>query len=976
MHQHHRPPPVTASPANSPRTNPTRTNNPREGELRARPERGSSSEQGTEAGEMSDALMRSQENTGQAKDATAKLSQVIQNYFTKAALIILHSRVSLPPAYAKGSTTKRVNKWFNVELDETEITREALRTWKSSDAVDHRPPVMVIEMFISTEDLTNNQCLAIIDERGKRWDVEEALTPSSGSSEGGGSCASRLEVILERWQIQLGEPPREVFKDLAAILPRIYKNSIVLFRSLFASAKILPAGKLAKKVFKSRQTQNSPKIKYRIIEGSHFNRPSKIDPLLVPLYPRDGRRGTKEDAVDHLAFDPIESPAGHFFIQVTYRSNCNFSIDESESLLSSRFMGMDEQFFEPSLGREHGMDQLEKEYRTRRTEVGSLPQSRRDVVEHPAQGQAYGSLSTFHQIGPPTGSSPLSALRAARDRTPQSPSETPPSRLPPNHRSSQGSRSSLRSSDGSSGVVRRPSVSFMPFKTPSLSASPLQGEQMATNLARGSLGKVSALGALVEARNPSTLGPHGPVPARGSSAIGEHAPQPSASNSPKPSISRYSSSFGHRKSRSSAGGSSRTDEDNNSSGRASMSSSTAHPGSGIMAEGGGASSGSIPTDDDNISEFLKMLDQKKDLRSFRASSDQAAVEASTRKTNTALNKYQRMRDSNIALSESMSSSLMLHRSSSSSSRQLSSVPPMIAGTSISTSSSPGKPISPHTPHTPAIPSRLSANSIIEYPHRRPSGENALEEEDRNDRSREISSWDPSTGAIDIPTSPRPFHPSYRRSSSAAHQQSRNMPIDYDLGDILPFAMRSASLGADADERSQLSLSALIGLQEGSAIANPSVEQEEQPYGPLPVSGDGGSGLPMTGQQSTSYEGREDLSSQPYRGGSYRPRIGRVGGRGHTPPHGSISSLDRGSGSGSSDQRGGRYSFTRPASTFEEEEPLLFAMSDFRTDQQPRRSLDEHRAGSRERGGGDSGTSSRRGSRRGPQVYPENQGRQW
>jgi len=38
----------------------------------------------------------------------------VQNYFTKAALLILHSRVSLPPAYAKDSGTRRVNKWVRL----------------------------------------------------------------------------------------------------------------------------------------------------------------------------------------------------------------------------------------------------------------------------------------------------------------------------------------------------------------------------------------------------------------------------------------------------------------------------------------------------------------------------------------------------------------------------------------------------------------------------------------------------------------------------------------------------------------------------------------------------------------------------------------------------------------------------------------------------------------------------------------------
>lgn len=81
MHQHPRPPPVTASPANSPRTNPARTNNPREqdlGKSRVSSERSTSTEQGIGMGEGSDALIRGQEATGQSRDSVAKLSQIVQ----------------------------------------------------------------------------------------------------------------------------------------------------------------------------------------------------------------------------------------------------------------------------------------------------------------------------------------------------------------------------------------------------------------------------------------------------------------------------------------------------------------------------------------------------------------------------------------------------------------------------------------------------------------------------------------------------------------------------------------------------------------------------------------------------------------------------------------------------------------------------------------------------------------------------------
>ena len=812
---------------------------------------------------------------------------------------------------------------------------------------------MILETYLDATDLTNNQSLVVVDELGRRWDVEEALNASPASSRNR-THRKRSEVILERWHVKLDEPLEDIPQNLSTILPRVYRNSIVLYRSLYTYAKLLPAWQFWKKASKGRSSQGFPKLKFRIIpETLEASRPNKSDALSIPLFDHHG------DAVEQFSFDPIDSPAGLLTIQLTYRCHCDFRIVDSEALLSSHFMGMDDQYFEPSLGAKPVTAVTEPSTK-RNTEVGSLPAHRGEERSRPDRSQAYGSLSTFHQIGPPAGSSPLSALRAAGDMGRDSPVGTSTSR-PASNNSLQGSKSSLRSAEGAPKIGRRPSVSFMPFKTPSLSASPSHAEQSAGATRPASIGRASALSSLAEARAPTSLSPQGSLPSRTSPVI--PSVQESGPTSPRPAPApRYTSSFGHRKAKLSTGGS--KTEDDNSSGKTSLNSSAAQPGSGVLAEGGG-SSGSIPTDDDNISDFLKMLDRRKDLKSFRASKDRTSADAANRRTNTALTKFQQMRDSNAALSDSMSSSLLLHRSSSSSSRQLSSVPPMIAGTSQSTSSSPGKPISPHTPHTPAIPSRLSANSIIEYPRAEHDGESGRRER------RPSLSRDSSTGAIDIPNSPRPFHPSYRRSSSVA-QQPRALQVDDEFGDIFPFGLRSASLGTD--DRPQMSLSALArmtGLQEGSVVEDLAAEDtgvinQDQVYGPSPNPDD--TSEPMT-RQPSSLEGRTDPASAPLRSLHYRPRIGRGSGRGLTPPHGSLSSLgERGSGSESSDQRSRRYSSSRPSNNFEDSEPLLFAMSDCGVGRESRRSVDEnrggHSAGTSERGGGESGASSRRASRRG------------
>ncbi|KAH0558983.1 hypothetical protein GP486_004401 [Trichoglossum hirsutum] len=912
------------------------------------------------------------QSPNQAKETKAKLNQIVQNYFTKAAQIIIQSRMAVPPVYARGTDNKKVNKWFNVELDETDAFRDELRLWRLCDTDGSRPPSLILETFLDTATLTNKQTLVIIDEQGKRWNVVEALNASDSSD--GRSSKRRTEVILERWRIELGEPLADLPSDLAAILPTVYKKSIVLFRSLYTYSKFLPAWKFEKRLAKSKLNYSALKVNCRIISGDNFDVSPKSDGLNTPLF------GGVGDVTGEFSFGTIDSPAGPFSVKVSYRTNCEFRVDDSEALLSSHFINLDEHYFRPSLG---AQDDQQLGYFAGEREVGSLPTTRKDLEDRPDRSQAYGSLSTFHHVAPPTSSSPLSALRAARELGSDSPSTSPPRKPLPSARNAQGTKAPTRPNEGAL-PQRRPSVSFQPFKAPSLSASPATTDQ-APSSPRNSVGRFPPPNIATQARNRTSIGQQSPSLSKGSPVPPENAIASSASGSPKTApISRYSSSFTHRRAKLSSGGASKTDDDNNSSGRGSLASSTAQPGSGILMEGGqGGSSGSVQTDDDDISDFLKLLDRQKNLKSFEVPSDAASADASARRPGAALSKFQKMRDSNAALSDSMSSSLLLHRSSTSSSRQLSSVPPMVAGTSTSASSSPGKPISPHTPHTPAIPSRLSANSIAEYssqPSRfqnqpyRP--ESLTEREIVGDEAPQQLG---NTAPLDIPTSPRPF-PLHNRRSSSASREPRPLAAEDDANDIFPFGIRRASMGDDRsaldEDRPPLSLSALLRLREASEQAMPAPEGRERALQPPANLED--TGLPMTRQRSTSsLESREDGTQLP-RGSAtgsasspYRPRLGgRSSGKGYTPPHTSYSSLpsDRFSGSGTSERpSGGPYSFPRPAGNVEEEEPLLFAMSEI--GHQSRRSLEEGRQGNSGGniglGGGDSAPAkSQRGSRPG------------
>lgn len=654
---------------------------------------------------------------------------------------------------------------------------------------------MIIEVYLDTSLLKESQSLVVIDDDGKRWDVMEQLN-ASGSSSGSnspGPAAKNAEVVLERWRVELKTNGNNPSEDFGPILPTIYKKAIVFFRTLYTALRLLPAWKFASSgAAKSSHPALTPRCRFRMSEPPR----SSPDPLRQSI---DGRT----DPVTEYMFGDLDVPVGRLSASVAYRNDCTFRVDDSESLLSSRFMGVDENFFKPSLP-QHGERRRESV-----AEAGSLRGHRRGASLREMH-QTYGSLSTFHGDGP-VGTSPISALRAVKP--PGSDTSSPPASFPtpsgldaPNSLPIRpsSSRAPVRAGDG---LGRRTSVSFQPFKAGSLSGSPIPRALDSESLASThSLSRPVGFAAGSQPRNRSSLTAGMPASLRGGPPAA--APETPLVGSPRPaSTGRYSSSFTHRRGRLSVGGASKAgDEEQSSSGRQSLASSVAQPGSGLLAEAGPASSGSLHAEEDDISDFLKALDSKKTLKSFEPAK---RGESATNRTVTQLSKFHMMRDSNNALGESMTSSMQMHRSSSSSSRQLTSVPGMVAPASVSTSTSPGKPVSPHTPHTPAIPSRLSENSIIDYSTtgRIVSRSGRPQQPTVPEPSRESTITQEGTTAIDIPLSPRLG--SYQRRSSSVAQQSRAM-IDDDDTDLAFAAHRSISLGAD--DREPPTMSTLLGRQ--------------------------------------------------------------------------------------------------------------------------------------------------------------------
>ncbi|KAH8129032.1 hypothetical protein ACSS6W_002599 [Trichoderma asperelloides] len=906
MHQQARVPPRLASPARSP----MRSGSLRDGVSGSRPRAGSNlstrdytsspmMEQGELPPERGGGLP---DQAGLPAASVRKLDQIVQNFHTKIAAVVVASRMKVKPVYGTSGVPK-INKWFQLETEEIDEFKEELGIWKNSGSLENHPPPMVIEIYLDASSLKESQSLVIIDEDGKRWDVLEQLTSSTSSSGSGSLTTVRrpTEVILERWRVELKTTPDRPLDDFGPILPTIYKKAIVFFRSLFVATKLLPAWKFASQsAAKNSHPALIPRCRIHIPDS---DRP-RPDLLKNPI---DGRR----DAVTEYMFGDLEVPVGRLCTSVIYRNDCTFRVDDSESLLSSRFMGVDENFFKPSLPQRHV------------AEVGSLKDHRRGVSMNDVQ-QTYGSLSTFHGDGP-IGTSPISALRAVKP--PGSDTSSPPASLPrqtdtgvaPHSLPISGGRASAARPTARVGDDRRrPSISFQPFKAGSLSGSPVprQSEPVSpASLTRPSLSSLRQPG------NRSSLTAGMPASLRGGPTAANTTDTP-ITGSPRPaSASRYSSSFTHRKGRLSIGATSRAgDEEQGSSGRQSLASSIVQPGSGFLAEVGAGSYSSLQTDEDDISDFLKALDSKKVLKSFEPTKK---GESATSRTVAQLSKFHMMKDSNNALTESMTSSMQLNRSSTVSSRQLNNFAGISGPISVSTSTSPGKPVSPHTPHTPAIPSRLSENSIIDYapPYKRvepPARESPSSKATGSQRQGTMTQ--DGTTAIDIPLSPRLG--TYHRRSSSVAQQVRAITDDEETD--LPFAThRSISLGAN--DREPPTLSTLLGQQlerecsgqqEGASTAlRPTAEI------PIPESAE------MIQRGSASDTPPDGFISASQSSSSFQRRryAGMTGGRRNTP---------RGSFNGSTSRLG------RPDEEAVGEEPLVFTLSEM--DAMGRRSLEERR----------------------------------
>ncbi|KAF9787845.1 autophagy-related protein 13-domain-containing protein [Thelephora terrestris] len=543
---------------------------------------------------------------------TQRADQIVYHFYTKLVLAVSNARLS-----QETNGQAKIDKWFNLEIPESSLFKDNIRLYRSVSTAQSTPP-FELQVLLSVPDLSNNQVLVYVPPGSSRVRVDPP--PKF--------------ILLETWVVNFVHGGPQYAGDVAP--STIYKLGIALFRSVYALLRILPTWKshspLRRRVGGSAGAFT---LQLRLRSEGPDDR--------ILAFDTPPNANSPPLATDTHEFPPIPHPMGTLSLTATYLTQPHFRLDDLESLLSSRFLSLDEgPEFTPTLTKKQQRElstsppaslplrtALPRSPPSTIADRFVLPSTNNARTNFPSTGTAgalsispsKGGLVQSPSLRPRTLSGIDSGAASGVSETSSSRRSIGSARDDP-QLASRLRRESLSSSPGSPSPLsaRRPNI----FKSSTLSnaASPSLPSQPSSLRHNSPLSGPSlpsrTLPQLQSVPLPTTRTLSSPV-----SAISRQSPpfQPSSLGkaeerrsldigvggilNPPTTRKRYSSSFGHRYAASTGAGS---DGSPNSG-----------PERKEIERPSSASYMSNNTDDDDISAFVQDIDARKPLR--RALSD-------------------------------------------------------------------------------------------------------------------------------------------------------------------------------------------------------------------------------------------------------------------------------------------------------------------------------------------------------------------
>lgn len=639
------------------------------------------------------------------RDTDSKLNQIVQQYFSKAAQIIVQSRISTSPTYnPKAPGPPKLNKWFNIQLEDLEPYKEELKLWRTLDYQSSNIPRLVVETFLDLRKLSSENHLELVDSNGKSWVVNKG--------------SKRKEIVLERWIIDFDVRNRSVEIEE---LPTIYKNVMILMRSLYTYSRLMPSWALKRKLSSVPSTCESIPLTVGCTVVNASNGISSKGRIGLSKSIKDGT----SPELDEFEFSSITTHIGTFNLSVTYRAECDFGVvNDSGHCSSSSITATPTTALASSLTisttsnqtaiesggqvftldsfstrpeAKSGIPSMVRRSSVTSSNAGSLPSPSKSSVE----GSSYmasrhnvyknhnkSSSNDFSSTGSesnthfPTFGGSYNNVSPTEQSLHRRSSVTykdkdAHSDFPVNSALSISTSNSpyiiLSSQAASSPILTKPSVSFHPFKTPSLSASPSNDPFVLSTSATGSkpvsFSRTTSNSSLAALRIPNrSMSNASNTPSVGSyvknqsaGAAGGLISHPnfnenailssSASSSRSGSVSRFSSSFGSRTGQWTRAGSitgTRPKHPSFSGNPSSIGSALTSSTSSSLEPG----SGFLLNDDDGLDSFVKALDAIRNPKQANTSSSilLSGGGGSSGSTNSSLLLSNRLAPSTLALS--------------------------------------------------------------------------------------------------------------------------------------------------------------------------------------------------------------------------------------------------------------------------------------------------------------------------------------
>ncbi|KAH9625676.1 hypothetical protein KSS87_022711 [Heliosperma pusillum] len=271
---------------------------------------------------------------GNVHSDTAKKEQIITEFFTKTLQIILESRspymssrnysgeqvVSSPSSSSSSSSSFRPrDKWFNLALRECPAALENIDFWRQSNLEPMVVDVILVQRSTGWDPMSFSPKGDFVQNSPSK---EPFLNFLNLEQEDFGSNM-RNEKVIERWVVQYecrkSRGSGTGSKKSSGNLHSLYKKSIVVLRSLYATIRLLPAYKLFRDLISSGQIRS-------------YTLTHRISSFVEPFTRRE------EADMQRFNFTPVDTSCGRLCLSVLYRDILSDVNSELSTPMSPQFI--------------------------------------------------------------------------------------------------------------------------------------------------------------------------------------------------------------------------------------------------------------------------------------------------------------------------------------------------------------------------------------------------------------------------------------------------------------------------------------------------------------------------------------------------------------------------------------------------------------------------------------------------------------